>query len=169
MLKGFRNFLMHGDVVVVAVGLVVALAFSNLVKAFTDNIINPLVAAAQGGVKGPGLGWQLVSGGGDGTFLNLGGFISAIIYFIIFMAVVYFLIVCLTRPSWLDSARRCLAIRPRPKPARRAAPMIWTPLRANANTADRALRFDTNKRTPKRIAGCGRSAAPGIASETLRV
>ena len=91
MLKGFRNFLMHGDVV--AVGLVVALAFSNLVKAFTDNIINPLVAAAQAGVKGPGLGWQLVSGGGDGTFLNLGGFISAIIYFIIFMAVVYFLIV----------------------------------------------------------------------------
>ena len=93
MLKGFRNFLMRGDVVVVAVGLVVALAFSNLVKAFTDNIINPPVAAAQGGVKGPGLGWQLVSGGGDGTFLNLGGFISAIIYFIIFMAVVYFLIV----------------------------------------------------------------------------
>src|SRR5215831_11462965 len=93
MLQGFKNFLMRGDVIVVAVGLVVALAFSNLVKAFTDNIINPLVAAAQGGVKGPGLGWQLVSGGGDGTFLNLGGFISAIIYFIIFMAVVYFLIV----------------------------------------------------------------------------
>jgi large conductance mechanosensitive channel len=63
MLKGFKNFLMRGDVIVVAVGLVVALAFSNLVKAFTDNIINPLVAAAQGGVKGPGLGWQLVNGG----------------------------------------------------------------------------------------------------------
>ena len=93
MLKGFRNFLMRGDVIVVAVGLVVALAFSNLVKAFTDDIINPLIAAAQGGVSGPGLGWQLVSGGGSGTFLNLGGFISAIIYFIIFMAVVYFLIV----------------------------------------------------------------------------
>lgn len=93
MLKGFRNFLMRGDVIVVAVGLVVALAFSNLVKAFTDNIINPLIAAAQSGNKGPGLGWQLVSGGGSGTFLNLGAFISAIIYFIIFMAVVYFLIV----------------------------------------------------------------------------
>ncbi len=69
-----------------------ALAFSNLVKAFTDNIINPLIAAAQGGVTGPGLGWQLVSGG-DGTYLNVGSFISAIIYFIIFMAVVYFLII----------------------------------------------------------------------------
>lgn len=93
MLKGFKNFLMRGDVVVVAVGLVVALAFSNLVKAFTDNIINPLIASAQGGLKGPGLGWQLVHGGGQGTYLNLGGFISAIIYFLIFMAVVYFLIV----------------------------------------------------------------------------
>ncbi len=93
MLKGFKNFMMRGDVIVVSVGLVVALAFSNLVKAFTDNIINPLIAAAQGGVKGPGLGWQLVSGGGDGTYLNLGAFISAIIYFIIFMTVVYFLIV----------------------------------------------------------------------------
>jgi large conductance mechanosensitive channel len=93
MLKGFRNFLMRGDVIVVAVGLVIALAFSTLVKAFTDNIINPLIAAAQSGVKGPGLGWQLVSGGGNATFLNLGAFISAIIYFIIFMAVVYFIIV----------------------------------------------------------------------------
>lgn len=93
MLKGFRNFLMRGDVIVVAVGLVVALAFSNLVKAFTDDIINPLIAAAQGQVHGPGFGWQLVAGGGDGTYLNLGALISAIIYFVIYMAVVYFLIV----------------------------------------------------------------------------
>jgi large conductance mechanosensitive channel len=93
MLKGFRNFLMRGDVIVVAVGLVVALAFSNLVKAFTDNIINPLIAAAQGAAKGPGLGWQLVSGGSDATYLNVGAFISAIIYFIIFMAVMCFAIV----------------------------------------------------------------------------
>jgi large conductance mechanosensitive channel len=93
MLKGFKNFLMRGDVIVVAVGLVVALAFSNLVKAFTDDIINPLIAAIQPGNVGPGLGWQLVNGGGQGTFLNLGGLISAIIYFIVFMAVVYFVII----------------------------------------------------------------------------
>ncbi len=65
MLKGFKNFLMRGDVIVVAVGLVVALAFSNLVKAFTDDIINPLIAAVQPGNVGPGLGWQLVKGGGE--------------------------------------------------------------------------------------------------------
>ena len=115
MLKGFRNFLMRGDVIVVAVGLVVALAFSNLVKAFTDFIINPLIAAAQGGVKGPGLGWQLVAGGGDGTYLNLGAFISAIIYFIIYMAVVYLLIVA---PYKLVMARRGRTVFGEPPPTK---------------------------------------------------
>jgi large conductance mechanosensitive channel len=70
VLKGFKNFLMRGDVIVVAVGLVVALAFSNLVKAFTDSVINPLVAAAQGG-NTIGLGWQLGSVGNKGTFLDI--------------------------------------------------------------------------------------------------
>nr|WP_268811721.1 MscL family protein [Mycobacterium kyorinense] len=92
VLKGFRDFVMRGDVITVAVGLVVALAFSNLVKAFTDSVINPLVAAVQPGTKF-GLGWQLGDAGNKATFVDMGAFISAIIYFIVFMAVVYFLIV----------------------------------------------------------------------------
>ncbi len=115
MFKGFRNFLMRGDVIVVAVGLIVALAFSNLIKAFTDNIVNPLIAASQGAVKGPGLGWQLVDGGGSGTFLNLGAFISAIIYFIIFMSVVYFLIVA---PYKFIMARRGRTVFGEPPPTK---------------------------------------------------
>lgn len=95
--KGFKNFLMRGDVITVAVGLVVALAFSNLVKGFTDSIINPLVAAAQPGNVN-GLGWQLNPACSEveackTTFLDIGTFISAIIYFIVFLTVVYFLIV----------------------------------------------------------------------------
>ncbi|MET9142625.1 MscL family protein [Streptomyces sp. NPDC058319] len=92
MLRGFKNFLMRGDVVVVAVGLIVALAFSTLIKAFTDFVINPIIARAQGS-SSPGLGWQLGRTGNKATYLDLGAFISALIYFIIFMAVVYFLIV----------------------------------------------------------------------------
>jgi large conductance mechanosensitive channel len=89
MLRGFKNFLMQGDLVVIAVGLVVALAFSTLIKAFTDSIITPLVnAAGGGGAAGKGLGWTI-----NGQRINVGAFISAIIYFIIFMAVIYFLIV----------------------------------------------------------------------------
>ena len=60
MIKGFKNFLMQGDLIVIAVGLVVALAFSTLIKAFTDSIITPLVnAIAGGGSAGKGLGWTL--------------------------------------------------------------------------------------------------------------
>ena len=89
-MRGFRNFLMRGDVIVVAVGLVVALAFSTLVTAFTTDIINPLVQSFVPGSKG--LGVQIRSGNPK-TLVDFGTFISAIIYFVIFMAVVYFLIV----------------------------------------------------------------------------
>lgn len=92
MFKGFKNFLMRGDVITVAVGLVVALAFSNLVKAFTDSVINPLVAAAQPNAT-LGLGWQLGKVGNKETFVDVGSFISAIIYFLVFIAVIYLVIV----------------------------------------------------------------------------
>ena len=89
LLKGFKNFLMQGDLVVIAVGLVVALAFSTLIKSFTDSIITPLVnAIAGGGAAGKGLGWTL-----NGQRIDLGAFIGAVIYFIILVAVIYFLIV----------------------------------------------------------------------------
>ena len=91
-MRGFRNFLMRGDVIVTAVGLVVALAFSMLVTTFTTDIINPIVARFQGR-KSIGLGVQLGDAGNAKTFLDFGGLISAIIYFVILIAVVYFLIV----------------------------------------------------------------------------
>ena len=93
MLKGFKNFIMRGDVIVVAVGLVVALAFSMLVASFTSNLINPLVNRAVGGNTSLGLGVQLGATGNKATFMNFGAFVSAVIYFFIFMAVVYFVIV----------------------------------------------------------------------------
>ncbi len=83
MFKGFKNFLMQGDLIVIAVGLVVALAFSTLIKAFTDSIITPLVNAA-GGNSSSGLGWTL-----NGQTIDVGAFVSAILYFLIFMGVIY--------------------------------------------------------------------------------
>ncbi|TFV33708.1 MscL family protein [Streptomyces sp. T1317-0309] len=104
---------MRGDVIVVAIGLIVALAFSTLIKAFTDYVINPIIARGQGGVS-PGLGWQLAAGN-SATHLNIGAFISALIYFLIFMAVVYFLIVV---PYKRTQARRGLSVFGDPQPAR---------------------------------------------------
>jgi large conductance mechanosensitive channel len=97
LLKGFKNFLMQGDLIVVAVGLVIALAFSTLIKAFTDNVITPLInAAGGGGVNGLGVHVK-------GQLINFGAVVSAVIYFVIFMAVIYFLIVV---PYRAYSARR---------------------------------------------------------------
>jgi len=92
VLKGFKNFLMRGDIVVVAVGLAVALAFSALIAAFTTDIIKPIVARAQG-VHSQGLGVQLGQNNNHSTFVDFGALISSLIYFVIFMAVVYFVIV----------------------------------------------------------------------------
>jgi large conductance mechanosensitive channel len=89
MLRGFRNFLMQGELIVIAVGLVIALAFSTLILAFTSNIITPLVnAAGGGGAAGKGLGWTI-----NNQRIDVGAFISALLYFVILMAVIYFLIV----------------------------------------------------------------------------
>jgi large conductance mechanosensitive channel len=92
MVTGFKNFLMRGDVVVVAIGLMVALAFSTLIKAFTDSMINPILNRFQGR-RGIGLGIQLGAKGNTKTFLDVGSFISAAIYFVVFMLVLYFFIV----------------------------------------------------------------------------
>ena len=89
-MRGFRNFLLRGDVIVVAIGLVVALAFSALITSFTTNIINPIVQSFTGSKVG--LGFQIRSGNPK-TVVDIGAFISAIIYFAIFMAAVYCIIV----------------------------------------------------------------------------
>ena len=89
-MRGFKNFLMRGDVIVVAVGLVVALAFAALITAFTATIINPLIQSISGGKLGLGV---LIRSGNPKTYLDFGGLITAILNFVIFMAVVYFLIV----------------------------------------------------------------------------
>jgi large conductance mechanosensitive channel len=85
-LQGFKNFVLQGDVVIVAVGLVIALAFSGLITAFTGDVIAPLVNAIQGGNFGLGFSVR-------GQRVNIGDFISAVINFVIFMAVIYYVVV----------------------------------------------------------------------------
>jgi len=108
LLQGFKSFLMQGDIVIVAVGLVIALAFSTLIGAFTDNVITPLVNAAGAG-GGTGLGFHVNS-----QYVNFGALIGAFIYFIIFMAVIYFVIVV---PYRATQARRGVTVFGDPPPA----------------------------------------------------
>jgi large conductance mechanosensitive channel len=109
VIRGFKSFLMQGNVIVAAVGLAIALAFSTLVKAFTDSIITPLVNAAGGGGT-DGLGFTV-----RGQHVDFGAFVSAVIYFVVFMTVVYFAIVV---PYRAYSRRRGVAVFTDPPPTK---------------------------------------------------
>lgn len=91
MLQGFKDFIMRGNVIDLAVGVVIGAAFTAIVTAFTDNIINPLIASL-GGADFSGLGVHIIPGN-EATFVNFGALITAVINFLLIAAVVYFLIV----------------------------------------------------------------------------
>jgi large conductance mechanosensitive channel len=114
LIKGFKNFLLRGDVVVIAIGLMVALAFSTLIKAFTDAIINPFLNRLQGS-SGIGLGIQLGDKGNAKTFVDIGALLSAIVYFLVFMGVLYFIVVV---PYKAIMARRGAAVFGDPEPVK---------------------------------------------------
>jgi large conductance mechanosensitive channel len=118
---------MRGDVIVVAVGLVVALAFSALITAFTTNIINPIIQSFTPGKQG--LGVQ-IRADNPKTLVDFGSFISAIIYFAIFMAVVYFLIVV---PYKMVQARRGQVVFGDPAPVKTCPACLSTDLPAAAS------------------------------------
>ncbi|WP_433268123.1 large-conductance mechanosensitive channel protein MscL [Actinosynnema sp. CS-041913] len=90
MIKGFKDFLMRGNVVDLAVAVVIGAAFSSIVTAFTNNLINPLVALF-GGNNVEGLAVKL--GDNDKTIMDFGAIITAVINFLIVAAVVYFIFV----------------------------------------------------------------------------
>ncbi|MFF2242601.1 large conductance mechanosensitive channel protein MscL [Arthrobacter sp. NPDC058130] len=91
MLKGFKDFILRGNVIELSIAVVVGTAFTALVSAFTSNIVNPVLAAA-GGVETHGLGF-FVWPGNDKTFVNIGAVVTAFMTFLITAAVVYFIFV----------------------------------------------------------------------------
>ncbi|RJQ81929.1 large-conductance mechanosensitive channel protein MscL [Amycolatopsis panacis] len=92
MLKGFKDFLMRGNVVDLAVAVVIGAAFTTIVTAFTNGLIKPLINAIGGSEAAQGLGFRILDANGA-TFMDFGGVINAAINFVIVAAVVYFAIV----------------------------------------------------------------------------
>lgn len=93
MLKGFKEFVMRGNIVDLAVAVVIGTAFAKVVDTFVSNIITPILNRVGGASVGKGLGIQLGDANNAATFLDLGGIINAIIVFLLTAAVVYFIFV----------------------------------------------------------------------------
>ena len=87
MIKGFKDFLLRGNVVELAVAVVIGAAFTALVGSFTESFLEPLFGlVGGGGVDG---GTVVV----DGQRFTWGAFLNAVITFALTAAVVYFVVV----------------------------------------------------------------------------
>lgn len=87
MLKGFRDFILRGNIIELAVAVVIGTAFAALIKQFTESFITPLISVFTGGGD---VGGQFVV---RGEVFSYGAFIGAVVTFLITAAVVYFLVV----------------------------------------------------------------------------
>ena len=88
MLSGFKQFILRGNVVDLAVGVVIGTAFGGVVTALTKDLLTPLIAAI---VKAPdfsALKWTL-----NGSTFLYGEFVNALISFLLVAVAVYFFVV----------------------------------------------------------------------------
>jgi large conductance mechanosensitive channel len=91
VIKGFKDFILRGNVVDLAVAVVIGAAFGAIVTVFTGAIIQPLINAITP-PSSPGLGVEIISGK-QSTYIDFAAVISAALNFLIVAAVVYFVIV----------------------------------------------------------------------------
>jgi len=89
MLGGFKRFILRGNVVDMAVGVVIGAAFASVIGAFTKDLLTPLITAAVGkGEQFANLSFTL-----HGGQFNVGDFINAAVTFVLTAAAVYFFVV----------------------------------------------------------------------------
>ena len=135
MLKDFKAFIMRGNVVDLAVGIVIGVAFGAIVSSFVKDVIMPPIGLALGNVDFPNLFVVLKQGTVAGPYpslaaaqeagavsINYGVFINTIVNFIILAAVVFFFVV---RPITKMHARQ-KAAEVAPAPSTKECPFCYT-------------------------------------------
>jgi large conductance mechanosensitive channel len=98
ILKEFRDFLMRGNVVDLAVAVVIGAAFGAVIAAFVENLLTPLIAAIFGEPDFARLSFTI-----NGSTFTYGAFINALIAFVLVAVAVYFVVV---KPYNAFQARR---------------------------------------------------------------
>jgi large conductance mechanosensitive channel len=88
MLKGFRDFILRGNVVDLAVAVILGAAFNAIVTSLVSDVLNPLIAATVGKPDFSSVILNI-----HGGHIRIGSFLNAAVSFLIVAAVVYFAIV----------------------------------------------------------------------------
>ncbi|WP_349828278.1 large conductance mechanosensitive channel protein MscL [Brevibacterium litoralis] len=92
MFQGFKDFLLRGNVIELATAVIVGAAFTAIVTAISEHVINPIIAAI-GSPDSSALTWTIRPALAETTTIDLGVVITAAINFVIVAAVVYFVFV----------------------------------------------------------------------------
>ncbi|HZL57980.1 MAG TPA: large conductance mechanosensitive channel protein MscL [Bryobacteraceae bacterium] len=88
MAGGFKQFLLRGNVVDLAVGVVIGAAFGTVVAAFTKDLLTPMIAAVAGKPDFSAIQFTV-----NGSKFPIGDFVNAIVSFLIIAAAVYYMVV----------------------------------------------------------------------------
>jgi len=88
MLSGFKQFILRGNVIDMAVGVVVGAAFGGVVTALTKDLLTPLIAAVVGKPDFSAISFTIGS-----TVFPVGDFINAVVSFLLIAAAIYFFVV----------------------------------------------------------------------------
>ena len=89
--KEFKEFILRGNVICIAVGLIIGAAFQEVVASLTDNILSPIIGLFVG-QNFDALEWNVL-----GVTLRYGAFLTSVIYFIILALVVFIIIRSMNR------------------------------------------------------------------------
>lgn len=92
MFKGFRDFILRGNVMDLAVAVIIGAAFTAIVTSLTNNIINPLLGAIIGKPN-----FDYLVANVNGGEVKYGAFLTSVVNFLILAAVVYFFLVVPTQ------------------------------------------------------------------------
>jgi len=100
MLSGFKKFVLRGNVVDMAVGVVVGGAFTAVVAALTKDLLTPLIAAIVGKPDFSAIQFTV-----NGSVFALGDFINAVVSFLLIAASVYFLVIVPINAATTEGSR----------------------------------------------------------------
>ncbi len=105
MLNEFKDFIAKGNVMDMAVGIIIGAAFTAIVTSLVDDLINPIISLFMGGIDFSGLGFKL-GDGADAAIFAYGNFIMALINFLIIAWVVFLLVKMVNRVKDASAEKR---------------------------------------------------------------
>lgn len=132
LITEFKEFISKGNVMNLAVGVIIGAAFQNIVTSLTNSFINPLIALITGGVEHDEAGNPIFIGGKftvNGVDFDYGSFISAVINFLIMAVILFTMVKAVNKAVSLGQKKEEPEPEPEPAPEPTAEELLLTEIR----------------------------------------